>query len=60
VELFDGRMDGWMDGQMNGQTDIIRLTVALHNFANKPKNQMSQDICCKVRNCHKKLQCRNY
>jgi len=51
-----GQMDGWMERQ----TDIMKLTAPLRNFANKPKNQMSQDICCTVCNCKKKLQRRYY
>ena len=38
VELFDA------DGRMDGQMDVMKLTAALRNFANKPNNQMSQDI----------------
>ena len=30
----DGRMDGWME---DGQTDITKLLVAFHNFANTLK-----------------------
>jgi len=26
------------EGQMDGRTDMMKLTVAFHNFANMPKN----------------------
>ena len=27
-----------VDGQTDGQTDMTKITVAFHNFANSPKN----------------------
>jgi hypothetical protein len=39
AELFhvDGRTDGRTDGGTDGSTDMTKLTVALRNFANAPK-----------------------
>jgi len=36
VKLFHAT--GWMDGHTDRQTDMIKLIVVLHNFANKSKN----------------------
>jgi len=33
------RADRWKDGQTDGQTDMTKLTVAFHRFANAPENQ---------------------
>jgi hypothetical protein len=33
----DGRMDEQTGGRTDGQTDVTKLIVAFHNFANAPK-----------------------
>jgi hypothetical protein len=38
AELFHA--DGQTEGQTDRQTDMIKLIVAFHNFANTPKNTL--------------------
>jgi hypothetical protein len=51
AELFhaDGRTDGQTErrteGQADRRTDMTKLTVALRNFANAPKNQLKRPEC---------------
>jgi hypothetical protein len=35
-------------GQTDGQTDVTKLLVACHNFANAPKNVYTRRSSCKV------------
>jgi len=29
---------GWKDGQRNRETDMAKIRVGIHNFANRPRN----------------------
>jgi hypothetical protein len=38
------RCSMWMKGQSDGQTDMSKLIVAFHSFANAPKSSSPQEM----------------